>query len=59
MRVPQVTDAVAQRGVLIVRDVKRVLEDRREDREPLLFQFTMLLVQLFEPLFGRGGGACA
>ena len=32
-----------------------VLEHLREDREHLLFQFTMLLVQLFEPLFGRGG----
>ena len=55
MRVQQVADAVAQRGVLIVRDVNRVLEDLREDREHLLFQLTMLLVQLFEPLFGRGG----
>ena len=33
-----------------------VCRDLREDREHLLFQFTMLLVQLFEPLFGRGGG---
>jgi hypothetical protein len=51
-----VTDAVAQRGVLIVWDVKRVVEHLREDRKHLLFQFAMLLVQLFEPLFGRGGG---
>ena len=56
MRVQQVTDAVAQGGILVFWDVNRVIEPLREDREHLLFQFAMLLVQLFEPLFGRVGG---
>ena len=37
--------------------VNRVIEHLREDREHLLFQLAMLLVQLLEPLFGGGGGA--
>ena len=56
MRVQQVSDAVAQRGFLVFRDVNRVVEHLREDREHLLFQLAMLLVQLFEPLFGGVGG---
>ena len=56
MRVQQVPDAVAQRGVLLDREVNRVVEHLREDREHLLFQLAMLLVQFFEPLFGGVGG---
>ena len=47
---------MAQCGFLVFRDVNRVIEHLREDREHLLFQLAMLLVQLFEPLFGGVGG---
>ncbi len=56
MRLQQLADAVAQGGFLVFRDVNRVIEHLREDREHLLFQLTMLLMQLFEPLFRRVGG---
>ena len=56
MRFQQVADTVAQRGFLVFRDVDRLVEDLGEDCQHLLFQLAMLLVQLFEPLFGGVGG---
>ena len=57
MRLQQVADAVAQGGFLVFRGVDRLVEDLGKDRQHLLFQLAMLVVQLFEPLFGGVGGA--
>ena len=48
-------DTVPQRGRLIVRDVKGMIEDLGKDRQHLLFELTMLLVELVEALFGGVG----